>query len=201
MRMARSGLSIHMARVGLAALSVAEALRWPHATVVGYMDSLFAADLLPKGTRGRGKGGQYQLSHLTNLMLGFGGPLPADAAEAAMLARSLVHLKTDPVTSGQSFYNLGVVIEKLIDVAARGAVSGELPLTELCFNPLCARLIWTLPNGLEKADVYKPSVQISMDLNASKRLHRGGGVTTIKHLYPKIIDTMGRLWLDTLRYQ
>lgn len=95
-------------------------------TVDRMLRPLRAAGLAPFGERGRGqRQGHYDVSHLANVLMAFGGAQPADAAEAVSLFRNLPHCFSagvPPHDSGRPYpkegLNFGAGLEQVIQSVA-----------------------------------------------------------------------------------
>ena len=167
------------------------------ASVSGYLPStidqmlraLRAAGLAPMGEHGRGKKhGQYQLDHLANVIMAFGGALPSDAASAVKILRGLRESPGNPLFGEQ------------VEVAIRCAAAvlnadseiraHDIPfLLTMSLHPPLASIRWHR-EGVESVTYYYFYG------------HPGkfrGAVTRSTIVHTNLFLKAAELWLDTLR--
>lgn len=168
------------------------------ASVSGYLPStidrmirdLRGGGLAPMGKHGRGRQhGNYQLDHLANLIMGFAGILPSDAAEAVKALRG-IHESLGGISFGEQ-------VEASIRVAAAVLnADSEVTAQDIPFHLTMnvharhASITWTDREGNDSFARYyqfgKPPI-----------LKRA--VTHSTNVEQKLILKAAELWLDTLR--
>ena len=171
-------------------------------TIDRMLRTLLTAGLVPKGTPGRGQAnGQFEAAHLVNVLFGFAGHQPSDAAEAAEILGGLQHrwmyLAGNP--EGQQVEEpcptLHENLTKLVDgigrwmleqrTAASAAPQPHYP-TGILLNlhlPRAADVMW-----VGRRDVYVPRGGYSSQGDVGRQTSLG----------PHMIHAAGRLWADTL---
>lgn len=164
------------------------------------------AGLIPMGAQGaKSPVGHLECPHLKNVLLGFAGDQPSDAAEAAIKLTALefyeVNEGTTPLLSG----SLGDVLEHIIQQVAEQAIQQKadasdssafcLPDLILSVNPLWAEVHWPrVDRKAVRVEIYKPGVgkfYVTTPWVVSKQTRIGG----------EMLVAMGELLADTIQQQ
>lgn len=145
--------------------------------------------MVPMGKPGRGRGhGEFYPRHLANVILGFAGPQPSDAAEAVMRLREL--------KNGEGNL-LGDTLEQQIADVATNLESGQIDVIEALL-PTDLSMCFDAPHATMRWDADWTNRRFMPFLRQRPTEHVGY-VTRTTTVNRQVILVAGRLWLDTLR--